>query len=231
MLKQIVLDGLNIALSDEQIQKFDIYYNELVTYNEQTNLTRITTRDDVDIKHFYDSLTLAKTIDLKDVNSMCDMGSGAGFPSIPLKLIYPHLEITIIDSLGKRIMFLKRLIEKLDLHNVDIVYNRIEKHAEEHQKMFDVVTARALGNLSLILEMGVPMLKVSGEFIAYKGRHYETELFDGKNAIKQLGVKLEKVSEYVLPFDMGNHVHLVFLKNQHITGYPRTFATMKKNPL
>ncbi len=231
MFKNDLIKGLNIELSKEQIKQFDTYYHELISYNKHTNLTRITERHEVDIKHFYDSLRLAKTIDLTAVQSLCDMGSGAGFPSIPLKIIYPHLDITIIDALGKRIAFLKQLIEVLDLKSVNLIYDRIEKHAEKYQQVFDVVTARALGKLPMILEMGVPMLKVDGLFIAYKGHNYESELLDSKNAMQKLGLILQDEARYVLPYDAGQRIHLVFRKTKHVKGYPRSFAVIKKKPL
>ncbi len=231
MFHKDVLEGLGIDLSEEQLEQFDRYYDALISYNKHTNLTRITERDEVDIKHFYDSLTLAKTLDLSQATSLCDMGSGAGFPSIPLKLIYPHLEITIIDSLGKRIAFLKQLIETLDLRDVNLVYDRIEKHAKQHTEMFDVVTARALGRLPLILEMGIPMLKVNGMFIAYKGQNYESELLDSRRTLHMLGSKITDEIRYDLPNDMGSRVHIVVEKLKHIKGYPRSFAAMKKKSL
>lgn len=231
MFKLDVLEGLGIELSEAQLKQFEVYYHELITFNEHTNLTRITERHEVDIKHFYDALTLAKTIDLTDVISLCDMGSGAGFPSIPLKIIYPHLQITIIDSLGKRIAFLKDLVEALKLEGVNLVYDRIEKHAEKHKQVFDVVTARALGKLPLILEMGIPMLKTNGLFIAYKGQNYESEVRDSKRALLKLNAKLIDEVRYDLPHDMGHHVHLVVQKLKHIHCYPRSFASMKKKTL
>ncbi len=231
MFKNDVLEGLEIELSDQQLKMFDLYYEQLIAYNEHTNLTRITERNEVNIKHFYDSLTLAKTLDLTAVRSLCDMGAGAGFPSIPLKFIYPHLNITIIDSLGKRIVFLKQLIETLDLRDVNLVYDRIEKHAENHQEVFDVVVARALGSLPLILEMGIPMLKTKGKLVAYKGHNYESELLDSKKTLLKLGSKLIEEERYDLPNDMGHRVHLVVEKMKHVHGYPRSFAIMKKKPL
>ena len=189
-------------LSDEQLKQFDRYYDELIRYNEHTNLTRITDRDEVDIKHFYDSISLAQTVDLTQVNTLCDMGSGAGFPSLPLKILFPHLKITIIDSLGKRIIFLKELIETLDFKDVELVYDRIEAHAKTHQETYDLVTARALGTLPMILEMGVPMLKTSGLFVAFKGQRYQKELLDSQRAMHMLGSELIKENQYSLPLDM-----------------------------
>lgn len=231
MFKEEVLKDLGIKLSDEQSHLFDVYYESLVAFNAHTNLTRITERHEVDIKHFYDSLTLAKTIDLSQVESLCDMGSGAGFPSLPLKIIYPHLEVTIIDSLGKRIAFLKELIEVLGLSGVSLVYDRIESHAQNHPLSFDVVTARALGKLPLIIEMGVPMLKEKGLLIAYKGQNYESEVLDSRHALLKLGSKLKDEIQYNLPDEMGHRVHLVIEKQKHVQGYPRSFAVMKKKPL
>lgn len=231
MLKQIVSEKLGITLSAEQLRMFDIYYQILIEYNEHTNLTRITEREDVDVKHFYDSLSLAKTIDLTKINNLCDMGSGAGFPSIPLKIIYPDLKVTIIDSAGKRIAFLKLLVETLNLNDVHLVYNRIEKHAVEYQEVFDLVIARALGKLPMIIEMGIPMLKVGGLLIAYKGQNYQSEILDSKRALQKLGSKLIEEVRYTLPLDMGNRVHLVIEKKKHVSGYPRNFTAMKKKPL
>ena len=231
MLKQIIWDGLNIEISKEQEKMFEQYYESLIAYNTHTNLTRITDKNDVDIKHFYDSLTLAKTIDLTKELTVCDMGAGAGFPSIPLKIIYPNLHITIIDSSGKRIAFLKSLIESLALKDVQLVYNRIEKHAQEHQEIFDVVVARALGKLPMIIEMGIPMLKVEGLLVAYKGQNYESEILDSKRTIQKLGSKLIDEIRYTLPLDMGKRAHLVIAKKKHVNGYPRNFAVMKKRSL
>ena len=231
MLKQIKNKKLGVTLSAEQLKMFDTYYQILVTYNEHTNLTRITERKDVDIKHFYDSLSLAKTIDLTRISTLCDMGSGAGFPSIPLKIIYPELKVTIIDSAGKRIAFLKMLVETLNLNDVQLVYNRIEKHAAAYQESFDLVIARALGKLPMIIEMGVPMLKVGGMLIAYKGQNYESEILNSKRALQKLGSKLIEEIHYTLPLDMGNRAHLIIEKKKHVSGYPRNFTIMKKKPL
>lgn len=231
MFKKDVLEQLGIELSDEALKQFDLYYEALITYNKHTNLTRITERKDVDIKHFYDSLSLAKTLDLKAIETLCDMGAGAGFPSIPLKIIYPHLKVTIIDSLGKRIAFLKTLIETLALEDVYLVYDRIEKHAKTHQKMYDVVTARALGKLPLILEMGLPMVREGGYFVAYKGQNYVSEMIESRRAMQILKSSVKQEACYELPYQMGSRVHLVIQKDAHVTGYPRSFAAMKKKPL
>jgi len=223
--------GLKIEIDDVQENQFELYYEFLIEYNKITNLTRITEKDEVYYKHFYDSLTMASSLNMNDVQSICDMGSGAGFPSIPLKIIYPHLQITIVDSLNKRIVFLKKLIEKLDLNNVTLVHDRVEHYALDHQQQFDIVTARALGNLSLISEMGIPMTKMNGRFIALKGINYELELLESSQTLDILGSKVEEIKKYDLPYEFGTRYHIIIKKNKHIKGYPRHFSIMSKKPL
>ena len=225
------LQELNIHLTDNQLEKFEIYHSFLIEYNKITNLTRITEREEVFIKHFYDSLTLNDAVDFSKINTLCDMGSGAGFPSIPLKIIYPHLEVTIVDSLNKRIEFLKQLLEKLEIENVSLIHDRMELYAIKHQDYFDLVTARALGNMSLISEMGLPITKINGIFIAMKALNYEEELHQAKNAIKILGGNIECIKHFDLPDLHGNRTLIVIRKSKSIKGYPRSFALMNKKPL
>ncbi len=229
--KNAIKPLLDINPSEKQLHQFAFYYQFLIDYNKITNLTRITEVDEVYFKHFYDSLTLAKTIDLTQIKTLCDMGSGAGFPSIPLKIMYPELEVTIVDSLNKRIVFLKQLIEKLGLDHVDIYHDRVETFALRHQEAFDLVTARALGHMTLISEMGIPMVKKNRYFVAMKGDHYENELIEAKDCIDHLGGVQSDVIKYILPNGYGTRYHLVVQKNQHVKGYPRPFAVMSKKPL
>jgi 16S rRNA (guanine527-N7)-methyltransferase len=229
--KQDIYQELGISISSEQESLFKLYFQELIAYNEHTNLTRITEEDEVYFKHFFDSLTILKVIDLSKVNSICDMGAGAGFPSIPLKIVYPHLEVTIIDSLQKRIKFLNLLCDKLKLSKVTLIHDRIENFALKQQDEFDIVTARALGNMQLILELGIPMTKVNGHFIAYKSNQYHDELASSKHAMHILKTSLEEVSEFDLPLDYGKRALLKFKKNAKVSGYPRTNAMMIKKPL
>lgn len=222
---------LSIKINDTQMKQFQTYFEFLVEYNNITNLTRITEKDEVYYKHFYDSLTMASTINMNDIQSLCDMGSGAGFPSIPLKIIYPHLNITIVDSLNKRIIFLQKLMDKLGIDKVNLVHDRVEQYALTHQEQFDVVTARALGSLSLISEMGIPMNKINGKFIALKGINYESELNESLNSIKILGGQVRDIIKYDLPYDYGTRFHIVINKDKHVKGYPRHFSIMTKKPL
>ncbi|AUD62253.1 16S rRNA (guanine(527)-N(7))-methyltransferase RsmG [Tenericutes bacterium MO-XQ] len=232
MFKDDVKNGLGIELSTDQLKKFDIYYNFLIEYNEITNLTRITDEEEVYYKHFYDSLTIVKSLDINKIMTLCDMGAGAGFPSIPLKIMFPHLHVTIIDSLGKRITFLKLLIEKLNLENVFLVYDRIENYARINHDSFDLVTARALGKLPLILELGLPMNKVNGYFVAYKSKSYEEELNEASNALRLLGGKLIKVISFEIPNAYGDRVHILIQKHKKSPLiYPRSFSAIKKKSL
>ena len=223
--------NLNIELTDEQLRLFEIYYTFLLEYNQITNLTRITDHEEVFYKHFYDSLTLADAIDMTKISTLCDMGSGAGFPSFPLKIIYPHLKITIIDSLNKRIKFLEQLIIKLNIDHVTLIHDRVENYAIGHQDSFDLVTARALGSMSLISEMGIPMTKKSGYFVAYKAVQYEDEINESRNTLRVLSSEIENIKHYDLPFAFGSRVLIVIKKNKSINGYPRSFAIMTKKPL
>jgi 16S rRNA (guanine527-N7)-methyltransferase len=166
------------------------------------------------------------------INTLCDMGAGAGFPSIPLKIIYPHLKLTIIDSLGKRITFLKLLVEKLNLDHVFLVYDRIENYAKTHHDKFDLVTARALGKLPLILELGLPMTKMNSFFVAYKSKNYEEELSDSVNALNLLGGEVTKIIQFEIPNAFGDRVHILIKKHKKSPlMYPRSFSAIKKKSL
>jgi 16S rRNA (guanine527-N7)-methyltransferase len=232
MFKEVVQSSLNVELTDKQIAQFDTYYKFLIEYNKITNLTRITEKEEVFYKHFYDSLTLINSIDVKRIENLCDMGAGAGFPSIPLKILFPHLKITIIDALGKRITFLKQLLEKLGIKDVYIIYDRIENYALSNFEKFDVVTARALGKLPLILELGLPMTKINGYFIAYKSNQYIEEVNQSKQALKLLGGKIFKIVDITLPLSYGNRTHVVIKKIDATPNiYPRSYALIKKKTL
>ncbi len=226
-----VTEKFNFELSDRQQEQFDIYYRTLIEYNRKVNLTRITEETEAYFKHFFDSLTMINSVDLKNYQTICDMGAGAGFPSIPLKIIYPHLKITIIDSLGKRIKFLKTLLEALQINDVKLVYDRIEIYAKDHQKQFDIVTARALGPLQIILELGLPMVKEGKFFLAYKASNYQEEIGLAQNVLKVLKGNIVDIKEIELPLDMGFRSHIIIKKEKHVLGYPRAFAAIKKNPL
>lgn len=228
--KEDIRKHFNVLLTNEQENLFNLYYEELIDYNKHTNLTAITEKDEVFYKHFYDSLTLIPFINNKE-GSLCDMGSGAGFPSLPLKIVFPYLKITIVDSANKRIKFLKDLVNKLNLENVTIVKDRVEEFGVNNQKSFDYVTARALGNLTLITEMALPMLKVDGSFLAMKGSKVLEEINDANNAINLTGGKIVNQMNLELPYNYGFRSIVSIKKVKHVQGFPRRYPEMLKKPL
>lgn len=230
--KELVSD-LGITLTAAELEKFQLYYEYLVEMNQVMNLTAITKEDEVYIKHFYDSLTLASQVELKETKklTLCDVGSGAGFPSIPLAICFPNLEVTIIDALQKRINFLNNLINKLNLNNVRALHYRAEDYAKEARESFDIVTARAVARLNVLAELCLPLTKVGGQFVALKGDDKE-ELIEADYAIKKLGAKKAKEFFTKLPLEMGNRTIIIYNKeSQTPKSYPRSFAAIKKNPL
>jgi 16S rRNA (guanine527-N7)-methyltransferase len=231
IFKEDLSKELGIQLSKKQESQFEMYYDELIEYNKHTNLTRITDEIEVFYKHFFDSLTIVKVIDISEQVALCDMGAGAGFPSIPIKIVYPHLHVTIIDSSNKRINFLKSLLDKLGINQIELICDRVENYAIKNQLKFDLVTARALGALPLILELGVPMLKNTGHFIAFKSGNFKEELDFSKNALSKLHSKIYKVVEFSLPNQFGDRALIDIVKNKHISGYPRPYPQMLKKPL
>lgn len=230
MLKELFKTNLNYELNNEQIALFDLYYNKLIEYNKHTNLTRITEKEDVFIKHFLDSVMLTKLIDFNTINNMCDMGSGAGFPAIPILILYPHLNLTLIDSQIKRVTFLNELKEVLNL-NYNVVHERAEVYSLKNHLQYDLVTVRALTDLNKILEYGIPLLKEEGYLIAAKGLKYEEEILNSQNALKTLKSVIVKIDEFMLPNDSGFRANLLIKKNNHVKGYPRLYKDIIKKPL
>jgi 16S rRNA (guanine527-N7)-methyltransferase len=222
------LKELNIELTFEQQELFRKYYEFLIQENKKYNLTAITNEEEVYYKHFYDSLTLIKTNLIKEGVSLCDIGSGAGFPGIPLKIIYPNLKLTIVESQTKKTEFLKKLVIFLELDNVEIINKRAEEYA--HTKYFDIVTARAVADLSILNELCLPLVKKGGYFIAMKG-NYEEELKRTLNGINILGGKLIEVLSFELPKEMGKRNLIIIKKEKMVQGYPRAFSQIKKKPL
>ena len=226
-----LLEEINITLSQRQLEQFEIYYEFLVEYNNYVNLTAITEKEDVYIKHFYDSILVGKVFDLSNIETICDVGSGAGFPSIPLKIVYPNLHVTIVDGLDKRITFLKKLVEKLGLDNVNLVHGRAEEYAKEYRESFDIVTARAVARANILNELCIPLVKVGGYFISMKGKNADEEINEG-NSLAVLKGKIVKKNEYYLPKEESKRV-LILIEHfeKCALKYPRAFASIKKNPL
>lgn len=219
-------------LSEKQLKQFEIYADFLLSENKKYNLTSIENIEEVYIKHFYDSLKIKDALDLSKASNFLDIGSGAGFPAIPIKIMFPDLLITIIEPTLKRCNFLNALCKLLELENVEIINDRSENIKLEQRDSFDIVTARAVANLPVLLELTVPYVKVNGSFLALKGSSYTEELELAKGAIKKLDLELVDIYNYDLPNDLGRHVVINFLKTKKTNNiYPRNYATIKKKHL
>ena len=225
------LQKLDITLTDKQQRQLETYYKMLIEKNKVINLTTITKEEDVYLKHFYDSLTLTKVIDLNKKETLCDLGTGAGFPGIVLKIVFPNLKITLVDSLNKRIEFLKEVIKCLSLKDIEAKSQRIEDFSKDNKEKYDILTTRAVAKTNKILELGVQALKVNGYFILLKGEVKE-ELKEAKNAISTLNLELETVEVFNLPIEESTRTIIKFKKISKTNNiYPRDFAKIKKKPL
>lgn len=199
-IKQLETKG--ITLTPQQVNQFKQYFKILVEWNEKMNLTAITDEEGVYLKHFYDSLTIAFDFDFTD-QSIVDVGAGAGFPSVPLKIVYPELKITIVDSLTKRITFLNHLFKELNLSNCQAISARAEDYAKDHRQKCDIVMARAVARLNILDELCLPLVKVGGYFLALKGLKATEELEEAGKGIVLLGGQVEKSIDFTLTND--NH--------------------------
>lgn len=219
-----------IVLNEQQIQQFKQYFEILVEWNEKMNLTAITDVKGVYLKHFYDSLTIAFDFEFKD-QSIVDVGAGAGFPSVPLKIVYPDLKITIVDSLTKRITFLNHLFKELGLQNCKAISARAEDYAKDNRQKANIVMARAVARLNILDELCLPLVNVDGYFLALKGLKAKEELDEAKKGIELLGGKVEKVIDFTLTND--DHRSNIIIKKVKETPvkYPRMFGKIKKQPL
>ena len=223
---------LNIELSDEASSRFDLYYKRLIAVNEVMNLTAITEEQEVYNKHFLDSLMIVKALDLNKEFTLCDVGSGAGFPSIPLSIISDNAKVTIIDALNKRIKFLNDLILELGLKNVIALHERAEDFAKTKREFFDVTTARAVARLNILSELCLPLTKVGGYFIAMKGQGGNEEIKEATKGIEILGGHIEKVISLELPDNAGARDIIIIKKIKETPKkYPRAFAKIKERPL
>lgn len=226
----------NLKITKKQEEQFKIYFKELVETNKVVNLTRITEESEVYLKHFFDSVTPLFTFGevFKDGLTLCDVGAGAGFPSIPLKILMPGLKVTIVDSLAKRLKFLESLVQKLNLKNVELVHGRAEDVGQnpQYRESFDLVTARAVANMTVLSEYCLPLVKKNGYFIALKGPKASGELEDSQKALNVLGGKLIKDVEFTLP-DSDEERTLVLVEKIKTTPkkYPRQAGTPRRKPL
>lgn len=225
------LRKLNIDITSRQLEQLEEYYNLLVEWNEKINLTRITLKDDVYLKHFYDSATIVKVIDLNKIDNFCDFGTGAGFPGIVIKILFPSLNVTLVDSLNKRINFLNIVIEKLRLEKIVAIHSRIEDFARTHREKFDLVTARAVASLPVLLEYATGIIKKDKYFVAMKAS-IDEELEQSINAQKILKIKLIDKNSFLLPKENSVRNILLFQKQERTNlKYPRNPSEIKKKPL
>ena len=226
------LEEYNIEINDEQIEKFDLYMKLLLEWNEKINLTAITEKDDIILKHFVDSLTILKYVDESD--KIIDIGTGAGFPGIPIKIMNEETNITLLDSLNKRINFLNIVINELKLDNIVAIHGRAEELARNkaHREKYDVAVSRAVANLSTLTEYMLPFIKVGGKCICMKGANVKEEIDKAKNAIKKLGGQIEIVDNFYLS-ENDNERNIVIIKKIKETEpkYPRKPGIPSKEPL
>ncbi|WP_209125217.1 16S rRNA (guanine(527)-N(7))-methyltransferase RsmG [Alkalihalobacillus sp. BA299] len=231
---QRMVEEKGISLSPTQLEQFNIYYQTLVEWNEKMNLTAITEENEVYLKHFFDSISAAFYYDFSKPSKIIDVGAGAGFPSIPLKICFPQLHVSIVDSLNKRIGFLNHLADRLHLDDVSFFHDRAELFGKnkDHREKYDIVMARAVARMPVLSELCLPLVKVSGTFIAMKGAGASEELKEGKKAISLLGGKLVKDERFLLPFEESER-HIIIVEKLKSTPnkYPRKPGTPNKQPI
>lgn len=219
---------LGINITEDKLSKLDKFYELLISWNQKMNLTRITEKEEVYLKHFYDSLTLYKVIDLNQDLKLCDVGSGAGFPGIALKIVFPNIKITLLDSLQKRVSYLNEIIKELELSNIEAIHTRAEEYAKNNREKYDIVTARAVANLKMLSELCIPMVKVNGYFISMKA-NIEEELENSKEILKKLNSNIEIIETFNLPIENSIR-NIIKIKKETKTNpiYPRKIEKIKK---
>lgn len=231
----LAVKNAGITLTKHQIQQFEDYFNMLIATNEHVNLTAITEKNDVYLKHFYDSLTISfYEQDLQTAEkTLIDIGTGAGFPSLPLKIVFPQLKITMVDSLQKRINFLQEVVTTLDLSGVEIIHGRAEDIGQNlrYREAFDYATARAVARTSVLAEYTLPFVKKGGKFIVMKGAAAQQELADGKQALATLGGVLHDEFEFSLPNGDVRYIQIVNKNKKTPKQYPRQAGTPSKKPI
>lgn len=229
-----LLNEKGINLSSEQQQQFESYFQLLISWNKKVNLTAITDREEVVIKHFYDSLTPSFFFEFADNASICDVGSGAGFPAIPLKIMFPNLRVTIVDSLNKRLLFLEEVKKQLHLENISFFHDRAETfaHRTAVREQFDWVVARAVANLAVLCEYCLPLVRQGGSFLALKGGQADEEIHDASAAIRILGGALKRQCAIELPGHCGSRLIVQIAKEKATPKkYPRKPGMPAKKPL
>ncbi len=228
------LEMLSVEVDRKKIDQFNQFYDLIVEWNKVMNLTTITDYKDVVEKHFLDSLSIERILKLDDIKAVMDVGTGAGFPGMPLKIIYPDLKITLLDSLNKRVRFLNEVIRQLELKNIDAIHGRAEDIGknENYREKYDLCVSRAVANLATLSEYCMPFVKVGGVFVSYKSGDIDEEVLKSKKAISLFGGKIDEVVKFQLP---GTDINRAFVKIKKIKGtpkkYPRKSGIPSKEPL
>ena len=224
----------NITLSNQQITQFQKYYELLIEWNEKMNLTAITDFHEVCLKHFYDSIALIHYLEFKESDLVLDIGTGAGFPGIPLKILFPNTRFVLADSLNKRLTFLDEVIQELELEKIELVHGRAEDlgHDSDFREQFDYCVSRAVANLSTLSELCLPFVKVGGQFISYKSEHVKDEINQADHALAVLNGKIDRQEDYTLP-DSDFFRSILFIRKEDgcPNQYPRKAGKPNKNPL
>jgi 16S rRNA (guanine527-N7)-methyltransferase len=231
---QSSLKEKGIELSEQQLKQFEMYYELLVEWNEKMNLTAITEKEEVYLKHFYDSVTAGFFFDFNQPITVCDVGAGAGFPAIPLKICFPEIRLTVVDSLNKRIGFLQHVVDELELEHVTMHHDRAETfaHRPEFREKFDLVMARAVARLSVLSELCLPLAKKNGHFLAMKGANLPEEVKDGEKAVRLLGGKIKDIHSFSLPIEESERNIVIIDKVKETPKkFPRKPGTPNKSPI
>ncbi|HHW56267.1 MAG TPA: 16S rRNA (guanine(527)-N(7))-methyltransferase RsmG [Clostridia bacterium] len=227
-------EELGIFLEMFHVEHFQKYYSLLLEWNQKMNLTAITEEKEIVIKHFLDSLFVIKSGKIKGNEKIIDVGTGAGFPAIPLKIVFPDLKATLLDSLQKRINFLERVASELNLREIELVHGRAEELGKNfaYREKFDIATARAVAPLNILLEYALPFVKVGGYFIALKGKEIEEEVKNSGKSLKELNGKIEEIIQIPLPFsDIIHHLIIIEKEGTCPLKYPRRSNVIKRTPL
>ena len=236
-MENLLMDSLSkmdFAIDEEKINQLNKYYEMLVEKNKVMNLTAITEYDEVVIKHFVDSLAITKVYNMIPVNNVIDIGTGAGFPGMVLKIFYPDIQFTLLDSLNKRVVFLKEVAEELSLNKIDAVHGRAEDYARQanHREKYDLCVSRAVANLSTLAEYSLPFVKKGGFFVAYKAEDCLDEVKSAEKAISMLGGKIEDTVMYKIPNSDITRAFVIIKKVNNISNkYPRKAGLPAKEPL
>lgn len=224
------LKKINIPITEKQLKDLDIYYNLLVEENNKYNLTNITQEKDVYLKHFYDSLTIVKSVDINN-QYICDIGTGAGFPGMVLKIIFPNIKIDLLDATEKKCKFLTMVINTLNLQNINVINTRAEEYSISTREKYDIVVSRAVAPLKHLLEYSIPLLKINGIFIALKS-NMEEELINIQNYYKKLSLINESIINFKLPYELSNRTIYKIQKEKSTPNiYPRKYSIIKKKEI